>query len=262
MENQQLIDPFGRKIDYLRISITDRCNQRCIYCMPNGYHGWSARNDHLAANDIIRIVNQAAKLGIRKVRITGGEPTIRKDLVEIISGIHQIPEIKSIGLSTNGSRLEYLAAQLHNAGLRTINISLDALDNQLYHKITGGDLNEVLRGIRTAISAGFEMIKLNCVLMKDVNENQIIPLIQFASEHGLPLRLIELMLITSANFTNEKFLSIFDAMKIISQHDELISIEEHNFGWGPSKYYRLKTKRRDRWIYRGDDASSFLRNLQ
>lgn len=239
METQPLFDPFGRRIDYLRISVTDRCNQRCIYCMPNGYHGWAEKTDHLSIDEIVKIVSESAKLGIRKVRITGGEPTIRKDLAQIVKEIHQIDGIKSIGLSTNGSRLEKLAEPLRQAGLRTVNVSLDALEPELYHKITGGNLDEVLKGIKTAINTGFEMIKLNCVLMRNINENQIIPLVQFSAEHGLPLRLIELMPVTSVAFVNKNFLSIMEAMEIISRYDELVKMDDHNYGWGPAKYYRL-----------------------
>ncbi len=156
--HQQLIDPFGRKIDYLRISVTDRCNQRCVYCMPQGYHGWAAAQDHLTPEQIASIVGVAAELGIRKVRLTGGEPTVRKDLVRIVELIHSIPAIKCIGLSTNGAKLERLAEPLRNAGVRTVNISLDALDPQLYHRITSGNLDEVIRGIKTAIKCDYEMI--------------------------------------------------------------------------------------------------------
>jgi len=159
------MDTCGRAIDYLRISVTDRCNERCLYCMPEGYKGWERHEHHLTADEILRVVRVAADLGFRKVRVTGGEPLLRADLVEIVSGIASTPGIGCVGLSTNGTHLEPLAAPLKAAGLRTVNISLDALDAMVYRRITGGTFNQCWRAFgRTA--AGFECIKLNCVLMR------------------------------------------------------------------------------------------------
>ncbi|MFT3781573.1 MAG: GTP 3',8-cyclase MoaA [Nibricoccus sp.] len=235
------MDSFGRVVDYLRISVTDRCNERCTYCMPEGYKGWEKREDHLSADEIVRVVRVAASLGFRKIRLTGGEPLVRRDLVEIVQTISQIDGIEAIGLSTNGTKLAALAQPLRSAGARTVNVSLDALDSALYRKITGGDVTAVLAGIRAALAAGFERVKLNCVLMRGVNEGELWPLTQFAAEHNLPLRLIELMPLTRTDVLNDSnFTPVGEAMKLLNQHDELIPVPDERIGWGPAKYYRFK----------------------
>jgi cyclic pyranopterin phosphate synthase len=235
------MDPFGRTIDYLRISVTDRCNERCLYCMPEGYHGWERKPDYLTAEEIIRIVRVAATMGFRKFRLTGGEPLVRADVPEIIRAMAAIPGVEHIGISTNGTRLAALAQPLRDAGLGTVNVSLDALDPALYRRITGGDLNAVLVGIRVAVAAGFERIKLNCVLMRGVNEAELWPLTLFAAEHGLPLRLIELMPVTSTDVLTEKnFFPVGEAMALLRQRDELVAQPDRRLGFGPAKYYQLK----------------------
>ncbi len=235
------MDPYGRTIDYLRISVTDRCNERCLYCMPEGYHGWQQRPDHLTAEEIIRVVRVAASLGFRKFRLTGGEPLVRNDLVEIVRALHATEGVECIGLSTNGTRLAPLAQDLHSAGLRTVNVSLDALDADRYRRITGGNVTQVIAGIRAAVAAGFERLKLNCVLMRGMNESEIWPLVLFAAEHGLPLRLIELMPITSTSvLAPASFMPIEEAMDLLRQRDELIPQPDTHLGWGPAKYHRLR----------------------
>jgi len=235
------MDPFGRKIDYLRISVTDRCNERCLYCMPEGYKGWETRPDHLTADEIVRVVRVATGLGFRKFRLTGGEPLVRADVPEIVRAITPIPGVESVGLSTNGMKLAALAQPLREAGLRTANVSLDALDPEIYKRITGGDVAKVLAGIRAAVDAGFERVKLNCVLMRDVNEQELWPLVLFAAEHGLPLRLIELMPLTTTEVLTEKnFLPCGEAMRMLAQKDELVPQPDRKLGHGPAKYYLLK----------------------
>ena len=150
------MDPFGRQVDYLRISVTDRCNERCLYCMPEGYKGWESKPDHLSAGEIIRVVRVAAGLGFRKFRLTGGEPLVRADVPEIVRAMTAIPGVASVGLSTNGMKLAALAQPLRDAGLRTVNVSLDALAPAIYHQITGGDVTRVLACIQAALAAGFQ----------------------------------------------------------------------------------------------------------
>ena len=235
------MDPFGRKIDYLRISVTDRCNERCLYCMPEGYKGWESKPDHLTADEIIRVASVAAGLGFRKFRLTGGEPLVRPDVPEIIRTITKIPGVESVNLSTNGMKLAALAQPLRDAGLRSVNVSLDALDPAIYHRITGGNVEKVLAGILTAVAAGFERVKLNCVLMRGVNEQVLWPLVLFAAEHGLPLRLIELMPVTTTEVLTEKnFLPCGEAMRMLAQKDELIPQPDARIGHGPARYYLLK----------------------
>lgn len=235
------MDTFGRKVDYLRISITDRCNERCLYCMPEGYKGWERQPDHLTADEIIRVVRVAAGMGFRKFRLTGGEPLMRMDLPEIVRAMAAIPGVDHIGISTNGTKLAALAQPLRAAGVGTVNVSLDALDPAVYRRITGGDLNAVLAGIRAAVAAGFEQVKLNCVLLRGVNEPELWPLVLFAAEHGLPLRLIELMPITTTDgLTEGNFMPVEEAMALLRQKDELIPQPDWRLGFGPAKYYQLQ----------------------
>jgi len=234
-------DTFGRTVDYLRISITDRCNERCLYCMPEGYKGWERMQDHLTADEIIRAVRIAADLGFRKFRLTGGEPLVRNDILDIVRGMRRISGVDVIGLSTNGVRLAALAQPLREAGVNTANISLDALDPGVYRQITGGDVNAVIAGIRAAVAAGFDRVKLNCVLMRGVNEQELWPLVLFAAEHRLPLRLIELMPLTRTDVLTEKnFLPVGEVMQLLGQRDELIPKPEVKIGHGPAKYFLLK----------------------
>ena len=234
------MDLFGRAIDYLRISVTDRCNERCLYCLPHGYQPATGASEPLSAADIVRVARVAASVGFRKFRLTGGEPLLRLDLPQLVADLADLPGVQCVGLSTNGLRLAANAAALRQAGLRTLNLSLDALTPVLYHRITGGDLDRVLAGLRAALAAGFERVKLNCVLMRGVNEDQLWPLTLFAAEHNLPLRLIELMPVTTRQvLTEENFLSVEEAMRRLRQHDELIPQPGRELGWGPAKYYRL-----------------------
>lgn len=234
-------DGFGRTVDYLRLSITDRCNERCLYCMPEGYHGWAQRPDHLSAAEILHLVRVAAGLGFRKFRLTGGEPLVRADVVDIVRGLAAIPGVEALGLSTNGTRLAPLAGPLRAAGLRTVNISLDALTPAVYRRITGGEVEAVLAGIRAALAAGFERVKLNAVLLRGLNEDEWWPLVRFAAEHGLPLRFIELMPMSRADVLQEaNFVSVAEVMARLAERERLIPQPDFRLGHGPARYYRLE----------------------
>jgi GTP 3',8-cyclase len=234
------MDSFGRVIDYLRISVTDRCNERCLYCMPEGYKGWAQKADHLTADEVIRVVAAAGTLGFCKFRLTGGEPCIRKDLVQIAAGISQQPGVRSLGVSTNGTQLAKLARPLQDAGVNSVNISLDTLDDAQYRKITGGDIATVLAGIDAAMAAGIPCIKLNCVLMRGINEAEIWPLIRFAAARNLPLRFIELMPISSTHvLTKENFLSAQEVVNRLGRDDDLVALGDSGLGHGPARYYKL-----------------------
>lgn len=231
------MDGYGRVIDYLRISVTDRCNERCLYCMPEGYAGWSQRADHLAAEEIVRIASAAARIGFRKFRLTGGEPTVRRDLVEIARGIAAVRGVDSLGLSTNGTRLAALADPLRDAGITGVNVSLDALDPAIYRRITGGDISVVLRGIEAALAAGIPSVKLNCVLMRHVNESEIWPLVCFAAERGMPIRFIELMPLSRTDvLTDENFLSVGEVRGRLAAHDDWQPFGGNPPGAGPARY--------------------------
>jgi cyclic pyranopterin phosphate synthase len=241
-------DRYGHRISYLRVSITDRCNERCTYCMPQELQEWLPREEILTFEETLRLVGIAAELGVSKVRITGGEPLTRRDVLDFIRQIPGIPGIRSIGLSTNGTLLareiasaETMAGALRAAGVQSVNISLDTLDPATYSQITGRDFHEqVLRGIDTAMVAGFEQIKLNTVLMRDRNEDQLIPLIEFAASRGLILRFIEMMPVSTTEVLDDKnFMPILEAKRIIeSRYGVLISEAEFRTN-GPATYYQI-----------------------
>jgi cyclic pyranopterin phosphate synthase len=208
--------------------------------MPEGYKGWVQKADHLTAPEIIRVVEAATQTGFTKFRLTGGEPLLRDDLVEIVKGIRALKGVRSLDLSTNGLKLAALARQLKDAGVDSVNVSLDALTPEIYRKITGGIVERVLDGIQAAREAGFDSLKLNCVLMRGINEGEILPLVAFAGEIGMPLRFIELMPLTNKDvLSDENFFPVEEAMQLLSKTHGLTPIEEMKFGNGPARYFRL-----------------------
>lgn len=232
-------DPFGRTIDYLRISITDRCNEKCLYCMPEGYKGWASKPDHMTADEIVRTVEAATHMGFRKFRITGGEPLLRRDVVEICARIGALPGVKSLGVSTNATRLAQVAHDLQKAGVRSLNISLDALDASVYKRITGGELATALDGIEAARSAGFEILKINCVLLRGLNEQEYLPLIAFAAEREMPIRFIELMPLTRTDVLDDSnFLSVTELKTRLGSN--LRPLPDYRAGNGPARYFALE----------------------
>src|SRR4029077_14935612 len=204
-------DRYGHRISYLRVSITDRCNERCSYCMPQELQEWLPRHEILSYEEILRLMRIAAVSGVSKVLINGGEPLTRRGIVDFVRQIPEIRRITSIGLSTNGTLLAHeiapaktMAEVLRDAGVQSVNISLDTLDPTVYARITGRDfLAHVLDGIDAAIAARFYQIKLNAVLMRGRNEDQLLPLIEFAAARKLLLRFIELMPVSTTEVLNE-----------------------------------------------------------
>ena len=216
-------DPFGHRISYLRISVTDRCNERCSYCMPDEAQEWAAREDVLSDAEILRIVSAGADLGITKIRITGGEPLTRPGVVDLIRQIKARPEIRQLGVSSNGTLLarahrgETTAHALRQAGVDALNLSLDSLDRDAYARTTGRDyLPQFLAGLEAAKAAGFTSIRLNCVLMRGTNDHELWDLAAFAREHGCLLRFIELMPVSSRHvLTEDNFLSAGEARRLL-----------------------------------------------
>lgn len=235
------MDPFGRQIDYLRISVTDRCDERCLYCMPERYRGWARRADHLTADELVRVAEAATAAGFRKFRLTGGEPLIRRDIVDIARRIWELTGVQTLGISTNGTHLAGMAGALKRAGVRSVNISLDSLDPLIYRTLTGGTLDMVLDGIDAALSAGFEVVKLNCVLLRGVNESQIRPLVDYAAANGLPVRFIELMPLGPGGPLGDRhFMPVADAMDLLGGREQFVPATTKPPGHGPARYYRYQ----------------------
>jgi GTP 3',8-cyclase len=244
-------DRYGHWISYLRVSITDRCNERCTYCMPQELQEWLPREEILTFEETLRIIRVAAELGVSKVRVTGGEPLTRRDVVHFIAQIPKISGIRSLGLSTNGTLLARqitpgrpMAMALREAGMQSLNISLDTLDPHVYSQITGRDLHaQVLEGIDTAIAVGFDQIKLNTVVMRGRNEDQLIPLIEFAASRNLILRFIEMMPVSTTEVLSEdNFISVLEAKRLIeSVYGSLIPASEFRTN-GPATYYQIPSR--------------------
>ena len=188
------MDAFGRVATDLRVSVTDRCNLRCTYCMPPEGLDWIPGDDLLSAEELVRLVRLAVTEGVREVRFTGGEPLVRPDLEEIVAGVASLPEGPSLSLTTNGIGLSRRAAALRKAGLQRINVSLDTLDAERFATLTRRNrLADVLDGIAAARDAGLEPVKINTVLMRGVNDDEVVSLVRWAVSEGLQLRFIEQM---------------------------------------------------------------------
>jgi cyclic pyranopterin phosphate synthase len=214
-----LVDRFGRIHDNLRISVTDRCNIRCFYCMPETGVRFVERREILDFEEIERFARIAAGLGIRKLRVTGGEPLVRRDLPVLMAELAAIEGIDDLALTTNGVLLEELARPLYQAGLRRLNVHLDTLDGQRFKEITRrDDLHKVLAGLEAARLAGFTKIKLNAVAVKNLVEPDIVPLAQFARENGFEVRYIEFMPLDAQNlWDRRKVLLADDILAMLSR---------------------------------------------
>lgn len=217
-----MMDQYGRTIDYLRLSVTDLCNYRCRYCMPaegveKGPHG-----SILTVEELVEIGEAAVKLGVRKIRLTGGEPLVRRGILDICRGLRAIPELKELCLTTNGSLLPELAQPLREAGVDRLNISLDTLKPERFQEITRrGTLDEVMKGIRAAEDAGFQNLKLDTVLMGGVNDDEIGDFLNLTRAHPWEVRFIELMPMgPCAAWPKERFLSVTEVLKRFPELEE------------------------------------------
>jgi cyclic pyranopterin phosphate synthase len=194
MRFPSLIDSYQRRIDYLRVSVTDRCDLRCTYCLPKGFRGFEEPAHWLRHDEMARLIGLFVSMGVGKVRLTGGEPLLRRGLPDLAASLSALPGLTDLSLSTNGTQLARHAGALRAAGVRRLNVSLDSLDPVCFARITGRDcLDEVLHGLRVAREAGFEPIKLNMVVQADVNLAEVHRMVAFAVEQGFVLRLIEPM---------------------------------------------------------------------
>jgi GTP 3',8-cyclase len=241
-ECRGMIDSFNRDITYMRISVTDRCNLRCVYCMPKEGISRLGHDDILRYEEIRLVVAAAVNVGITKVRITGGEPLVRKGVVEFIADLRALRGIDDISLTTNGILLEQFARPLYEAGIRRINVSLDSLDPARYADITrGGDLQAVLRGIAAAHAVGFAPIKINTVAMKGGIEGELTAFARQTIDMPFQVRFIELMPLGGSDFTRpSQFLSNDDVRKIISRAYPLEPVNgKRGKSDGPARLFRI-----------------------
>jgi len=238
----KLIDNFGREISYLRVSITDRCNYRCIYCQSEKEFEFIPHQEILRFEEIVEIVQEAVNLGITKVRITGGEPLVRKGIVNFIKQLRKIDRLEDISLTTNGFFLSEYAEKLKDAGLNRVNISLDSLQEEKYKKITrGGSLERALKGINFALKARLLPIKINTVLLRGINDDEVEDFVRLALERPLNIRFIEFMP-SGEEVINEfknKFISVQEIKeKLIRKY--LLNPIKISTANGPAKYYQIK----------------------
>ena len=233
------IDPHGRRIEYVRLSVTDRCNLRCTYCLPADYKDFDAPDTWLTFDEIERVIGAFARLGVSRVRLTGGEPLARHDLPALAARLARLPGVADLSLSTNAVLLARQAPALRAAGVRRINVSLDTLDPKRFAAITGGGrLDKVLQGLTAAKDAGFAPIKINMVAMKGVNEDEIEAMVEFCATHGYTLRLIETMPMgTPGRSAAEHYLNLQDVRERLAKRFDLIPSVMP--GGGPARYVRV-----------------------
>ena len=231
----KLIDRFGRHIDYLRLSVTDRCDLRCSYCMPKGFRDFEEPEHWLTFDELERLIGIFARIGVGRVRITGGEPLLRRNLPELAGRLSALPGLRDLSLSTNATQLDRHADALKQAGVSRINVSLDSLKAERFAKICGRDsYSKVMAGLLAAKSAGFAPIKINMVAMKGENDDEIDNMVEFCHEHGFILRLIEAMPMGDTG-RNTQYL---DLQPIADRLKHKYGLIEHStpLGAGPARY--------------------------
>ena len=236
-----LIDPFGRRLTYLRVSVTDRCNLRCLYCLPAEAAFPFGDRDFLSPAEFEAIVRPLARLGIRRLRLTGGEPLVRRDIIEIVRRLKAIPGIEDLALSTNGTELARLAVRLREAGLDRVNVSLDSLEPETFREITRrGDLERVWEGIEAALAAGLAPVKLNAVLLAGHNLGEVERLAALTLERPLEVRFIEMMPTASnAAIQPGEYVSCAVARQRIEARYGPLAAAEGGAGNGPARRFRI-----------------------
>jgi len=240
------VDAYNRSVKDLRISVTDRCNFRCTYCMPLDQYEWISKKEILTFEEITRLATLFVGLGVEKIRLTGGEPLVRQNLDQLVAKVAAISGLKDLCLTTNGALLAEKIDSLKAAGLKRINISLDTLDPEKFRRMTKrGDLEKVLEGIFAAKDHGLHPIKLNAVIERGVNDDDILELVEFSREHGLAIRFIEYMDVgNSNNWTSEKLVSKAEILEKISSRYPLREIGRDQ-GSAPSVDYEFIDGRGD-----------------
>ncbi|AMY06492.1 GTP 3',8-cyclase MoaA [Staphylococcus condimenti] len=242
---KQITDKLGRPIRDLRLSVTDRCNFRCDYCMPKEIFGddfvFLPKDELLSFSEMERIARVYTHLGVKKIRITGGEPLMRRDLYKLIAALNEIEGVEDIGLTTNGLLLKKHGQKLYDAGLRRINVSLDAIDNELFQSINNRNIkaDTILEQIDYAVSIGFK-VKINVVVQKGVNDDQIIPMVQYFKDKNIQVRFIEFMDVGNDNgWDFSKVVSKDEMLSMIQEEFDIEAVEPKYYG-EVAKYYRHK----------------------
>ena len=237
-----LIDRFGRSIEYLRLSVTDRCDMKCTYCLPKSFKGYQEPKNWLTFDEIERVVGAFARLGTSRVRLTGGEPLLRRNLPQLAARLSALPGIRDLSLSSNGTQLPKHAEALRAAGVSRLNISLDSLTRECVTQITGRDsIDDVMEGLAAAKAAGFSPIKLNMVVMPGVNEHEVEAMTEFCINRGFILRLIETMPMGSTGLKSS-YAPLGPILDRLRERFDLIP-EIKEMGGGPARYWRTKDGR-------------------
>jgi cyclic pyranopterin phosphate synthase len=235
----KLIDTFGRHVNYVRISVTDRCDFRCVYCMSEDMT-FLPRAKILTLEELAQISRAFVELGVEKIRVTGGEPLVRRNIVKLLGDIATLPGLQELTITTNGSQLPLLADKIRAAGVRRLNISLDSLDPDLFRRLTRtGELDKVLRGIEAARQAGFDKIKINAVILKNRNHHEIVPLVAFAVERGMDISFIEEMPLGTIE-DHDRAEAYYSSDQIRSDLEERYTlVPTSETTGGPSRYYNI-----------------------
>jgi len=239
-QNQRaLIDPFGRRIEYVRLSLTDKCNLRCFYCMPKGFSDFEQAENWLSFDEIERVIKAFTELGVARVRLTGGEPLVRKNIPQLAQRLTALPGLNDLSLSTNATLLEKQAQDLKQAGISRINVSLDSLKPEVFKKITGGELQPVLDGLMAAKKAGLSPIKINMVAMKGLNDDEFEDMVRFCLQHDFTLRFIETMPMgATSDDASKHYLNLQIVKKQLAESFDLIPGVMP--GGGPARYMQIK----------------------
>ena len=236
-----MIDKHSRKISYLRVSVTDLCNLRCVYCMPPGGSELSRKEEILSLEEILKLIKHGVSLGVNKIRITGGEPLVRKGIISLVNQIAEIKGIDDIAMTTNGVFLKEFATELKSSGLSRLNISLDTMREDRFAEITrGGNIADVFDGVEAVLKAGFKGTKMNAVVMRGDNDDEIHDFVRYIMERDIELRFIELMASGWKDMVDEdRFMPTSEIMERVRGVGELVP-DKQRVGGGPATIYRIK----------------------
>lgn len=237
----KLVDRFGRRVDYVRLSVTDRCDFRCVYCMAEDMT-FVPKPDVLTLEELYRVSQAFVELGVGKIRLTGGEPLIRNNILSLIERLGQLHGLDQLVMTTNGSQLQRLSGELREAGMKRINISLDTLHSRKFRQLTRhGNLDQVIAGIDTAIASGFERIKINAVILKGRNEDEALDLVNFARQRSIDIAFIEEMPLGLIDEHDRalSYCSSDELRELIGRQHTLEALGEPEGAAGPARYFRM-----------------------